>query len=345
MKIGNVSQTIVPVPSFFLDQDTRKLETFTLYNKDRRQPTYYRDRDLFTRHFDMNINHNPRISRNTRSINKEKYVPLYHRDNYPSNSALKETYFPHIIDNSLSRTTYPDSEWGKYKDYLNKTNYNELVRPKLRDEIMNNTQNLLERINAKYDIDRWSQFDTKVTFNKYYQTAYSPITDYINNNTSFKDAFNETLRSKADSLRTLNPQAKRNVNNNLKKIEQEKEEENVDGGNECDLDRMLEDCKENLLQLKKENKSPFEYNKEDQKFINDNKYMMKRFNNTTLYKEFATPIRMEFDEKKVRVPKKRFKITELDNHITKDKYSFNEKELYNCQNDMWNRPLHKDAFK
>ena len=33
MKLGNISQSIVPVPNFFMDQKTRKLETFHLYNK------------------------------------------------------------------------------------------------------------------------------------------------------------------------------------------------------------------------------------------------------------------------------------------------------------------------
>jgi hypothetical protein len=346
MKIGNVSQTIVPVPSFFLDQDSRKLETFTIYKKLRpRASTYYRDRDLFTRSFDMNINHNPRVNRNQSSLNKEKYIPLYHRGRYPSNSELKETYFPHIIDNSLSQTVYPESEWGKYKDYKNKTNYNELVRPELRNEIMNNTQHLLERINANYDIDKWSKFDSKTTFNKFFQTAYSPLTDYINQNASFKDAFNETLRTKADSLRTLNPQAKSNVVKNLKKIEQEKNEEEEEAiNNQNDLDKMLDNCKSNLLNLKKENTAPFEYSNENQKFINDNKYMLKPFQNTTLYKEFVSPSRMEFNKKKVKVQKKKFKINECKNHVNKNNYSFNEKELLSCQQDMWKRPLHKDAF-
>ena len=33
MKLGNISQSIVPVPYFFMDQKTRPLETFQLYNK------------------------------------------------------------------------------------------------------------------------------------------------------------------------------------------------------------------------------------------------------------------------------------------------------------------------
>ena len=32
MKLGNISQTIVPVPNFFVDQKNRTLETFHIYN-------------------------------------------------------------------------------------------------------------------------------------------------------------------------------------------------------------------------------------------------------------------------------------------------------------------------
>ena len=33
MKLGNISQTIVPVPNFFVDQKNRTIETFTVYPK------------------------------------------------------------------------------------------------------------------------------------------------------------------------------------------------------------------------------------------------------------------------------------------------------------------------
>ena len=39
-KIGNISQTIVPVPNFFLNQQNRKIETFSLYNKTKRSNYY-----------------------------------------------------------------------------------------------------------------------------------------------------------------------------------------------------------------------------------------------------------------------------------------------------------------
>ena len=346
MKIGNISQTIVPVPNFFLNQSTRKLDTFASSTTRNKKSLYYRDKDLFTKNLDININHNPRFDfRTSQKTNKSKYIPLYHRGDYPSNSAEKDTYFPHIIDNSIKRTFSPSNEYEKYKDYMAKTNTTEILRPKLREEIMNNTQNLLDRINANYDIDKWTEFENKTTFNKFYQTAYSPITDYIRQNESFKDQFNRTLVDKARTLRTLNPQAKKEVTKTVNRIEAEKNNEVIDTkDNELILDEMLETCKSNLLKLKHENQSPFEYNEKDQKFVTENEYVMERFKDTTMYKKFPAPTRMEFDEKKIRAKKKRFKITDNPNHVSKEKYSFKENELYTCQNEMWSRPLHKDHF-
>ena len=33
MKLGNISQTIVPVPNFFVDRKNRTIETFNIYPK------------------------------------------------------------------------------------------------------------------------------------------------------------------------------------------------------------------------------------------------------------------------------------------------------------------------
>ena len=106
MKLGNVSQTIVPVPNFFIDRETRKIESFNLYNKTninifnkinkKKRPSLkmksqldleetssdnskvipklsfrvenklFRDQDILTTFYDLNINKNPRF--NTRKF-------------------------------------------------------------------------------------------------------------------------------------------------------------------------------------------------------------------------------------------------------------------------------------
>ena len=154
MKLGNISQTIVPVPNFFVDQKNRTIETFTVYpkttsnftnmkkilklnlneissksqnsslekNKEKKEEkkatnkvskifkkfslgkrpsNYYRDKDLLTTFYNLNINRNPRnFSRQWMQMNQEKYIPLYYRNNNYSNNLteINKTYFPDIID-------------------------------------------------------------------------------------------------------------------------------------------------------------------------------------------------------------------------------------------------------
>ena len=139
MKLGNISQTIVQVPNFFVDQKTRTIEAFNLYqktsknnskikkilklklnsmssksqnssvekNKEKdssilyktsrqkkvdsfnRKSNYYRDSDLLTTFYNLNINKNPRnFTRQWIEMNQEKYIPLYYRSNY--NKGFKE---------------------------------------------------------------------------------------------------------------------------------------------------------------------------------------------------------------------------------------------------------------
>ena len=143
MKLGNVSQSIVPVPNFFLDKSEKNLETFKISNK---KSSYYRDRDLFQKINDLNLNHNQRSSkRKSEEENKEKYIPIYNRTFYPNNANLKNTYFPNIIDSSKTKTIYPESGYQQFVDYKNKTNYNKFFNPDLREQIMHDTKNLIDR--------------------------------------------------------------------------------------------------------------------------------------------------------------------------------------------------------
>ena len=100
MKLGNISQTIVPVPKFFIDKDTRTIEIFKSRNRFRikgekkRNDSYFRSRDLFASNCDLNLNHNPRtFMRELKGSEEKKYVPLYDRSNSPSNSEEKIPIF------------------------------------------------------------------------------------------------------------------------------------------------------------------------------------------------------------------------------------------------------------
>jgi hypothetical protein len=348
MKLGNVSQSIVPVPNFFLDKSEKNLETFKISNK---KSSYYRDRDLFQKINDLNLNHNQRSSkRKSEEENKEKYIPIYNRTFYPNNANLKNTYFPNIIDSSKTKTIYPESGYQKFADYKNKTNYNKFFNPDLREQIMHDTKNLIDRINANYQINKWDEFDHRTTFNRFYQTAYSPITDVINTDGDIKEEFSNTLRDKAISLKTINSRTKSALNDLMDKkqmkeeLEKKIKNELSNKSKEQFLDEMLETNKTNLLNLQYNNDEPFEYNKKDKKFIKDNEYITKGINKTELYKDFPSKTRMEYDKKLINPRKKLNKMINENLLVQKGKYNYNERELYNCQNEMWIRPLHKDAY-
>ena len=72
MKLGNISQTIVPVPNLFVLQDLKPIETFYLHKS---KSSYYRTRDLFNKTYFFNLNRNQgtNINKILDKINESKY--------------------------------------------------------------------------------------------------------------------------------------------------------------------------------------------------------------------------------------------------------------------------------
>ena len=408
MKLGNISQSIVPVPNFFMDQKYRPLETFRLYNKTntnfynskirakfklnplniqnnnsrseteelllnssrpfgkfsfKRQnsDSYFRDRDVLTTFYNLNINHNPRnFSRQWIEINQEKYIPVYHKKQYPDLTKMKKTYFPDIIDlNSINKDKHEYKKimsiecldnFYNYKNYRKRENLEEFLEPNLRDDIKNNTKNLIDRINMNYDIKKWSDFGSRTTYNRFFQTAYSPLNNVIKNSISLKDKFGNVLKQKALSLKNINKQTRNVIEKTMKNNENEEENVNEDN-NIKQYDELLNNCETNLLNLKYNNCEKPKYSIKDKKFINDNKYITKGLNQTQLYKDFPSKTREEFNEKKIIIPKKLLKVSKYQgNVILREKFGKdddnNDKMIEeDYLKKMWKRPLHKDAYK
>lgn len=254
MKLGNISQTIVQVPNFFVDQKTRTIEAFNLYqktsknnskikkilklklnsmssksqnssvekNKEKdssilyktsrqkkvdsfnRKSNYYRDSDLLTTFYNLNINKNPRnFTRQWIQMNQEKYLPLYYRNNY--NLDFKEntkTYFPGIVDMNKPKSVAQKNltikcddieNYKKFKEYQKKQDIFGFLNPNLREELQSQTKNLIDKINMNYDIKKWDKFDTRTTFNKFYQTEYSPLNSALKNTETLSEKFGKTL--------------------------------------------------------------------------------------------------------------------------------------------------------
>lgn len=101
------------------------------------------------------------------------------------------------------------------------------------------------------------------------------------------------------SLRTINSKAKVSIlkqTNNQSLITTESTINNQ-------FDNLLDTCKSTLLDLKKNNKEPFEYNKDDERLIKENQYIYDKYSETTLSKQFPSPNRLECVIKKI-IPKK-----------------------------------------
>lgn len=351
MRLGNISQTIVPVPNFFMDS-TKDIDTFKIYyenknnkKKKKRCHSYFNKTDILNSNLDININNNPRVTNQKFSeINKEIYIPIYKKVKTPNNSEIKKTNFPNFKNTKNKVVSYKNKEFMNYK----KANINRKINEELRNEILNNTYNLIERINSNYDLIKYTNFDSRTTFNKHFQTGYSHLSEVIKKAYSEKDLFRKALKDKVHSLKTINSNTKKFIQNNSyvnhlyieERGNNKRKEEKKNS-----IDKILDNCKNNLLKLKYNNKEPFLYNKKDRDFIKDNKFLTSRINRTNLYKDFPSKTRIEFNMKKIIIPKKLMKYFGKSNYLTKEKYGMGKDELVNIQNDIWTRPLHYDAYK
>ena len=356
MKLGNISQTIVPVPKFFTDKNTRTVDLFKSHNKTRnktltrRSNSYFRPKDLFSINCDLNINNNPRTFNHAwEGSNELKYAPMYGRGTFPNNANKKNTYFPNIIDTFRTRAIDGPSNKNEYHNvhkFLYNTNLNNFLKKDLRKEILDNTRNLIDRINVTFDMNKWNEFDSRITMNNELQTAYSPIIDVIQNSRDYKEDFMKTVDEKSLSLKTITNKSKISLESNIRKKEKQKMNRTTNGliRNNSDLDILLNKNRTNLLNLKNNNMEPAEYSKEDKKFIEENKRVTNRINNCNLYKNFPAKTRMEFELKKVFPNKKLFSINDDWGTININNYK-SKKEIFSCLEPIWTRPLHLDAFR
>lgn len=409
MKLGNISQTIVQVPNFFVDQKTRTIEAFNLYqktsknnskikkilklklnsmssksqnssvekNKEKdssilyktsrqkkvdsfnRKSNYYRDSDLLTTFYNLNINKNPRnFTRQWIQMNQEKYLPLYYRNNY--NLDFKEntkTYFPGIVDMNKPKSVAQKNltikcddieNYKKFKEYQKKQDIFGFLNPNLREELQSQTKNLIDKINMNYDIKKWDKFDTRTTFNKFYQTEYSPLNSALKNTETLSEKFGKTLKLKALNLTNINLQTKKVIEKSMNSTDTENDD-NLD--EEQYFKTLISNSGNNLLKLQYNNEENPKYNSRDKKFIEENKYITSKINKTKLFKEFPSKTREEFNVKKIVKYKNLKKNYKYEGNIKlKDKYENEEVTkdkliVEDYLKTMWKRPLHKDAFK
>lgn len=357
MKLGNVSQTIIQVPKFFFDT-TKDIDAFKIqYNhtstikNSKTNFSFPRKKNILFCNLDINLNNNPRNNCKLNEINKEIYLPIYKR-NYTPNFQKRDEKLDQKKSTGYS-TRYKIIK--NFMNYKKKMNINEGLRLQLREELMNNTYNLIEKIKSDYDLTLYSNFDSRSTLNQNLNSRYSLFSEGTKNKKSEKELFRKVLNNKINSLRTINPKVKEIIKKiNYKKnkfIEYEENKKNPERI-KYEINSILQNTSSNLLKLKYNNLENFGYNKNDQYLIDSTKALTTRINNTkksNLYKGFPSKTRIEFatSRKKILVPKiilnKLLKKNEDDFKIKKEHY---KNQLFKgFLKDMWNRPLHEDAFK
>ena len=157
------------------------------------------------------------------------------------------------------------------------------------------------------DFERWKKFDSRTTMNLFFQPAYSPLTDFNQNNKSEKDNFRDTLKNKAMGLTTISNKAKAAIQKSIYENELEKKCDELEEKKRAKkLEILIENSKNNFLKLRFNNTNRPSYNLNDREFIWENKAITNRLNRTKLYKDFPSPIREEFIEKRIYKNKRLF---------------------------------------
>lgn len=219
MKLGNTSQSNVPVPNFYLNKNIKKMELFDVSDGKK----YFREKDLFNNTKDINFCNNMRnYDRKHDNFNKTKYIPQMSNlatflktnnsyrnantlTNTKANSTTRKTFFSKDRDYKLPREK--TDTFSNYRNYMEKTNVSNLLNPGLRDEIKNNINLLIDKITYNYDLEKWGQTDTRNNFNYFNNTNFGATNFNFNNTNNMYSTCNprdfENIKNDLDFYTTL----------------------------------------------------------------------------------------------------------------------------------------------
>lgn len=275
MKLGNTSQTQVPVPNFYMTKSVIEMDVFKTKTDMKRT---FREKDLFRQTKDINLSNNFRNKQKMfEEYNKTKYIAIHKRDNY--NKLL-----PEIQKKPNTSNKYLE-EYDKFQSYMYKTDISNFTNPNLRENIRSNINSLIERINSNYDMDKWNSISSRPVFQKFTQETYSDVTTYNQNNQTESENFRNTLSEK---LRTMS-----------------------NFGNEKNKQNILKSFNK-ITDINKEKKQGFitalrstsvydtrkcELSSDEQAMQNQNTSVYERFKDTQSFKDFPSPTRTEYSKK------------------------------------------------
>lgn len=188
MKLGNTSQSSVPVPNFFLNKNINQMETFQV-SKGKR---YFREKDLFQSTKELNFSNSTRnMNKKHENFNRTKYIPDittlntflnrsnnslkdkkkhnesfkekdYNKDNYIQTENEKEnTHSGRLGTDNIKKDSFQN-----FRNYMEKTNVSNYTNKDLREQIKTNINVLIDKITNtnNYDLDKWMHVDTRTNF-------------------------------------------------------------------------------------------------------------------------------------------------------------------------------------
>ena len=116
MKLGNISQTIVPIPNFFIDQKSRQIEAFNLYDKIDSQN--YNKYNNNKKPISLKKNIKSQLDIDETSSNSSKSIPKtlfkHNNSNFKAHDVLT-TFFDLNINNNPRIFTRQYSQLNKEK--------------------------------------------------------------------------------------------------------------------------------------------------------------------------------------------------------------------------------------
>lgn len=206
MKFGNTSQTSVPVPNLFLNNEINQMETFKV-NKGKK---YFRERDLFQKTKEINFSNFTRnLTRKHENFNKTKHkIDISSLNNFLNRSNQTTSKLFDFPKGDPNKDSYEN-----FRNFMEKTNISKYTSSDLRGEIKSNINVLIEKINHTYDLDKWQHTDTRTNF-------IDTNTDYLKNKNIF-----ETVKNDFYSVKTCkNKNIKENESYRFKSVIREKVE-------------------------------------------------------------------------------------------------------------------------
>jgi hypothetical protein len=345
MKLGNTSQTVIPVPNFFYNQTSREIDTFNVSHRRR----YFKEKDLFRMTKDMNFSNNPRKNlKKFEQLNKEKYIPIHKRNLHTKhnlsskvrNTREDENLKTFNSDSSESKEKYDVKKhngFKQYTDYMERTNFSKITQGDVREEIRTNIKDLLDKINTNFDIEKFKQVDIKSHSETMNSIKFTPLATINQNEENETQRFKNTLRNKIKSLTTVNSLSKEKA---IKTFQKENNNNNLDSSDE----------NHNLRSKKGSNLPVLENTRNAQTSLNlasdhkSDKYDKVSFPNmTTLtYTNFLVPYKKNLDRRREKESQSQmFKKSDYFNIIKPENYScMNHRKIF-CES-YFSKPINSN---